>query len=118
MVETPIPIAGNDDLIVRVRIMKPDPATSANIPNTGLTVILRLSATKGGATLHANVSVTMTEAGVTGYYTGTIPGGFIQTHVAGAAITDGWIVVAAATSILRSARFVVVPGSLDLGTIP
>jgi hypothetical protein len=58
--------------------------TGVSEPATGLTGLVgKLSATDGGATIHATLSVTLTERGTTGIYFGVLQGDDLRTQLAG-----------------------------------
>lgn len=72
----------NNDRLVRWQARKRDLSTNLPIAATGLSgVIAFLAATKGGATIHATLSISLTEIGTTGFYAGTIDATAINAHL-------------------------------------
>ncbi len=96
-------ISLNNDFEFEYKATRKNSATGTLEPATGLTSLTcRLSATDGGAAIHATLSVTMVERGGTGIYSGVVLGPDLQTQLTALSGSVIYEVFAVGTSVLTS----------------
>ena len=84
-------------------------ATTGNLEAaSGLTLTGRFSATDAGLTIHASLSVSLTERGSTGIYAGVVQGDDLRTQLAAAYVGKTvWLVGGDGTNVLVSTPYTV-----------
>ena len=98
----------DNDFEPELRLTRKNASTGDLEAATGLTGLTgRLSATDAGATIHASLSVSLTERGTTGIYYGTIEGDNLRTHLASYAELPVWFVGGDGTNVFVSEPYTV-----------
>lgn len=98
----------DNDFEIEVALQRKNSTTGDLEPATGLTLTGRLSATDGGATIHASLSVNLTERGTTGIYAGVLNGEDLRTQLAAAYVGQPvWLVAGDGTNVHVSEPYVV-----------
>ena len=96
-------LALDNDWEAEYTLTRKNASTGVFEPATGLTgLIVRISTTDGGATIHSDLNIPILERGSTGTYFGVLDGDKLRTHLASLLGAVVYEVMGDGTNVLRS----------------